>query len=185
MVMASYIALLRKDNNSDYGVEFPDLTGCISAGRTLEEARQMAAEALAAHVAFLREDRDEVPAPSPLDVIAKRSEIKGAVPFMVELKEPSDRAIRINITVPERVLHLIDEAAAPIGGNRSVFMVSAAEEKARILTQRNEAETSAWAKKHLAQNNPLRVAMPGKTGSYKVTRSGGGSILSKRGVKRV
>ena len=70
--MAGYIALLRKDKNSDYGVEFPDLPGCISAGSTLEEARQMAEDALAAHVAFLREEGDEVPAPSPLDVISRR-----------------------------------------------------------------------------------------------------------------
>jgi predicted RNase H-like HicB family nuclease len=84
--MASYIALLRKDDNSDYGVEFPDLPGCISAGGTLEEAHRMAEEALAAHVAFLREGGDDVLAPSPLDVIARQPEIKGAVCFMVELK---------------------------------------------------------------------------------------------------
>ena len=167
--MTSYIALLRKDRNSDYGVEFPDLPGCISAGGTLEEARQMAAEALAAHVAFLREDGDEVPAASPLDVIARRAEVKGAVPFMVELKEPSDKVVRINITVPERVLNLIDEAAAPMGGNRSSFMVSAAEEKARTLTQRNEQQFTAWGKAHLAR---------GKTAHYKVTRAG--TVLPKR-----
>lgn len=182
--MASYIALLRKDKNSDYGVEFPDLPGCVSAGSTLEEARQMAEEALAAHVAFLREDRDEVPAPSPLDVIARRSEIKGAVPFMVELKEPSDKAIRINITVPERVLHLIDKAAAPIGGNRSAFMVSAAEEKARILTQRNQEKLTDRARKHLTRDSHPRVQMTGKPGHFKITRSDGGPILSKRAIKK-
>jgi predicted RNase H-like HicB family nuclease len=175
MIMASYIALLRKDKNSDYGVEFPDLPGCISAGSTLEEARQMAEEALAAHVAFLREDGDDVPAPSPLDVIAKQPEIKGAVPFMVELKEPSDKAIRINITVPERVLHLIDEAAGPMGGNRSAFMVSAAEEKARMLTQHTAAETTAWAKAHLASGNAAR---------YRVTRTTGRPALMKRVAKK-
>ena len=181
--MASYIALLRKDKNSDYGVEFPDLPGCISAGSTLEEARQMAEEALAAHVAFLREDGDEVPAPSALDVIARQPKIKGAVPFMVDLKEPSDKAVRINITVPERVLNLIDEAAGPLGGNRSAFMVGAAEEKARMLTQLNEKESTAKA--HLAGSKPPRIAMTGKTGSYKVTRVDGGAILSKRAVKTV
>jgi predicted RNase H-like HicB family nuclease len=180
--MASYIALLRKDKNSDYGVEFPDLPGCISAGSTLEEARVMAQEALAAHVAFLREDGDEVPAPSALDVISRRPDVKGAVPFMVELKEPSDKTIRINITVPESVLQLIDEAAGPMGGNRSAFMVSAAEEKARMLTQHNEEQLTAWAKAHLAGKKPLRAEMP--AGSYKVTRSHGGRILAKRVAKK-
>jgi hypothetical protein len=33
--MTSYIALLRKDVDSDYGVEFPDFPGCVTAGTTL------------------------------------------------------------------------------------------------------------------------------------------------------
>ena len=40
--MASYVALIRKDPASDYGVDFPDFPGCVTAGRTLEEARRMA-----------------------------------------------------------------------------------------------------------------------------------------------
>ena len=110
--------------------------------------------------------------------------MKGAVPFMVELKEPSDKAIRINITVPERVLNLIDEAAGPLGGNRSAFMVGAAEEKARMLTQRSEKEFTAFAKAHLADSKPLRVAMPKKIGSYKVTRADSAAILSNRVMKK-
>ena len=54
--MANYIALMRKGEGSDYGVEFPDFPGCVTAGRTLDEARRMAAEALALHVEGLRED---------------------------------------------------------------------------------------------------------------------------------
>ena len=180
--MTSYIALLRKDKNSDYGVEFPDLPGCITAGSTLEEARQMAEEALAAHVAFLREDGDAVPAPAELDAIAKLPAIKGAVPFMVELKEPADKAIRINITVPERLLQLIDEAVAPIGGNRSAFMVSAAEEKARIVLQQRDAKTTAWAKAHLARGSNLRVQS--RTGQYRVSASDGGPALKAPARKR-
>ena len=35
-----YIAYLHKDKGSDYGVSFPDFPGCITAGKTLEEARK-------------------------------------------------------------------------------------------------------------------------------------------------
>ncbi|MEO7726131.1 MAG: type II toxin-antitoxin system HicB family antitoxin [Burkholderiales bacterium] len=83
--MASYIALLRKDKNSEYGVEFPDLPGCISAGSTLEEARLMAEEALAKHVTFLRQEGDKISAPSKLTAISKRAEIKDALSFTVDL----------------------------------------------------------------------------------------------------
>ena len=46
-----YIAYLHKDKDSDFGVSFPDFPGCVTAGRTLEEARQMAVEALTLHMA--------------------------------------------------------------------------------------------------------------------------------------
>jgi predicted RNase H-like HicB family nuclease len=41
-----YIAIIHKEPNSDFGVSFPDFAGCITAGRTLDEAKDMAAEAL-------------------------------------------------------------------------------------------------------------------------------------------
>jgi hypothetical protein len=36
--MAGYIALVHKDEGTSYGVSFPYLPGCISAGDTFEEA---------------------------------------------------------------------------------------------------------------------------------------------------
>lgn len=54
--MQSYVAYLRKEKGSDYGVEFPDVPGCVTAGHTLEEAKANAAEALAGHVAVLQEN---------------------------------------------------------------------------------------------------------------------------------
>ena len=45
-----YIAYLHKDRGSDYGVSFPDFPGCITAGRTLDEASRMAEDALALHI---------------------------------------------------------------------------------------------------------------------------------------
>ena len=41
-----YIAYLHKDKRSDYGVSFPDFPGCVTAGRSLEEARELAVERL-------------------------------------------------------------------------------------------------------------------------------------------
>ena len=52
-----YIAYLHKDSKSDFGVSFPDFPGCVSAGKTLEEARRMAEEALALHIEGLRTAR--------------------------------------------------------------------------------------------------------------------------------
>jgi predicted RNase H-like HicB family nuclease len=46
-----YIALVHKTPDSDYGVSFPDLPGCVTAGVDLEDARRMAGEVLALHLA--------------------------------------------------------------------------------------------------------------------------------------
>ena len=62
-----YIAYLHKDADSDFGVSFPDFPGCVTAGKTLEEARRMAGEALMLHIQGLVEDGQEIPDPSGLD----------------------------------------------------------------------------------------------------------------------
>jgi predicted RNase H-like HicB family nuclease len=61
--MPSYIALVHKDNGTSYGVSFPDVPGCISAGDTFEEAITNAAEALASHLAIMRADGEPIPVP--------------------------------------------------------------------------------------------------------------------------
>ena len=33
-----FVALIRKEDGSDYGVEFPDFPGCVTAGSDLDEA---------------------------------------------------------------------------------------------------------------------------------------------------
>jgi predicted RNase H-like HicB family nuclease len=83
-----YIAYLHKDRRSDFGVSFPDFPGCVTAGRTLEEARRMAAEALALHVAGMIEDGEVVPEPSNLDVLKNDPNLKGAVDVLVGIEPP-------------------------------------------------------------------------------------------------
>ncbi len=67
--MISFIAYIRKEEGSDYGVEFPDFPGCITVGRTVYEARAMAAEALAGHIAILESEGEPVPVPSTMEAL--------------------------------------------------------------------------------------------------------------------
>ncbi|MBM3536374.1 MAG: hypothetical protein FJX55_00890 [Alphaproteobacteria bacterium] len=46
----AYIALIHKERKNDFGVSFPDFPGCVTAGSTLQEAADMAAEALELHI---------------------------------------------------------------------------------------------------------------------------------------
>jgi len=56
-----YIAYLHKDPDSDFGVRFRDFPGCLTAGKTPEEARRMATEASAPHIEGFVEDGEQIP----------------------------------------------------------------------------------------------------------------------------
>jgi predicted RNase H-like HicB family nuclease len=127
--MERYSAIMRKTARSDFGVEFPDLPGCFSAGRTLEEARRMGAEALRLHLDGLAED-GRIPAPSSLDAIERRLKGKRGTDFfaVVEIEaEPAEtRVARINVTIDERLLREIDDEAEALGLSRSGFFAESA-----------------------------------------------------------
>jgi predicted RNase H-like HicB family nuclease len=120
-----YIAYLHKDKDSDYGVSFPDFPGCITAGSTLEEARRMAAEALAFHIQGMREDGEKIPPPSTLDDLRGDPAMKGAVAFLTEVSEPK-KTVRINITARESQIAEIDRRARGAGLTRSSYVVQKA-----------------------------------------------------------
>jgi predicted RNase H-like HicB family nuclease len=132
--MTAYIALLRKDPNSDYGVEFPDFPGCVTAGRTLEEARQMAVEALTLHIEGMLEDQEIIPAPSSLDASMEDAENRSAVAFLVEVATRPVKAMRINVMLPEDLVAAIDHTT----NNRSRFLVEAA--RAKLHSQTHTAD---------------------------------------------
>lgn len=125
--MANYIALIRKDPASDFGVEFPDFPGCVSAGRDLDEARRMAAEALALHIQGMREDGAPLPSPSSLDTIMNDPAHKDAVAFLVDSVGAPPRGMRLNVILPEDLVREIDRTTR----NRSRFLAEAAREKLR------------------------------------------------------
>ena len=60
-----YPALIHKEEHSDYGVSFPDFPGCITAGETLEEAYQMAEEALQVHIEGMQTEKLTAPPRPP------------------------------------------------------------------------------------------------------------------------
>ena len=81
--MSNCIALIHMDHDSDYGVSFPDLPGCITAGATLHEAREMAEEALAMHLDGLVEDGQLLPESSSLEDIMGDPENQEVVALLI------------------------------------------------------------------------------------------------------
>ena len=120
--MTAYIALLRKESDSDFGVDFPDFPGCVTAGRTLDEARCMATEALELHIHGMREDHEPIPEPASLDMIMSDPDNREAVAFLVEATVQPAKSVRINVMLPQDLLQAIDRATR----NRSRFLADAA-----------------------------------------------------------
>jgi predicted RNase H-like HicB family nuclease len=122
--MTAFVALLRKRPDSDYGVDFPDFAGCITAGETLDDARRMAAEAIQLHIEGMIEDGEPIPAPSSLDEIMADPHHNDAVAVLVDasVRRP---AVRINVSFPSDLLEAIDR----VTDNRSRFLAEAAREK--------------------------------------------------------
>jgi predicted RNase H-like HicB family nuclease len=88
-----YIAIIHKDPDSDFGVSFPDFPGCITAGRTLDEAKEMAREALRGHIALLREAGEPLPEPSTFDQVMSDPQFRDGTAFLVELEQPAADAM--------------------------------------------------------------------------------------------
>jgi predicted RNase H-like HicB family nuclease len=150
--MTEYIALIHKDADSDFGVSFPDLPGCITAGSTLEEAREMAAEALAFHIEGMEEDGDEVPAPSSLDQVMADPKNRDGVVMVVPA--PDSRSERINVMVPVRTLKRIDNYVKTEGYSRSGFLVAAAE---RVMSAKKVAPLEAKPAKRRPKPSPKKA----------------------------
>ena len=123
--MTIYIGLLRKDPDSDFGVDFPDFPGCITAGSTLEETRQMAAEALAFHIEGMLEENLPIPQPSPLDDVMADPDNAEAIPFPVAVPDRLTGAGQIELILRAADLEKLDALAAKRRTTRKALLAKA------------------------------------------------------------
>jgi predicted RNase H-like HicB family nuclease len=124
-----YPVVIHKDEQSDFGVSIPDIPGCYSAGSTYDEALTNAIEAIECHLEGLLMDNESLPVGTTIDRWINDEEFQGGVwAFIdIDLSQISGKAKRINITMPERVLSLIDLYAKNHSiKNRSSFLADAA-----------------------------------------------------------
>jgi predicted RNase H-like HicB family nuclease len=123
-----YPIVIQKDPDSDYGVTVPDIPGCFSAGETVEEALDMAKDAILCHLEGLLIDEEEIPSPSPIEKHWDDPDFKDGRFMLVEIdpSEISGEMKRINFTIPARILARLDQYVAIHGGNRSAILTEAA-----------------------------------------------------------
>jgi len=108
-----------------WGGMFPDLPGCFTAADTLHALPAAAQEAVCAHYGF---DDEPLPAPSAPEQWFQHPDYQGGVWMLVEI-DPArvrPRAVRLNISLPETLVQVIDREARLRGQSRSAFLASVA-----------------------------------------------------------
>lgn len=122
------IAIEPGDEETAFGVVVPDLPGCFSAGDSLEEAIENSKEAIAGWIEITLDEGGKIPTPKKLSDHLKNAEFAGWLWAVVEIDGAllDDKAERVNISLPRRILARIDRYAAAHGESRSGFLVNAA-----------------------------------------------------------
>ena len=126
--MSNYIAVVHKDSSSEYGVSFPDFPGCITGGKSIDSVKDLSNEALSGHIQTMREFGEKIPNPTKLDdIIADQDYLDAIAFFVVSAPDVKSKTVRVNITLPEDILHQIDVTAKKRGMSRSSFLTHAAQ----------------------------------------------------------
>lgn len=125
-----YPVVIHKDPDSDYGVTVPDLPGCFSAGETMDAALEQAVEAIELHIASLLGDEEPIPPPHTVESHKNDPNFADGVWAIVsvDITKISGKAQRVNITIPERILAMVDAYAIKNGKTRSGLIAEAAVE---------------------------------------------------------
>ncbi len=98
-----YPAVFHPEEVGGYSVTFPDLLGCVTEGDTLQEAIDMATDALGLYLYSLEEDHEEVPAASnPADIKPAGRDFVSLVEYdrVAYLKRTDSRAVKKTLTIP-------------------------------------------------------------------------------------
>jgi predicted RNase H-like HicB family nuclease len=113
------------DKKHAHGVVFPDFPGCFSAADHWEDLPAMIQEAVEAHFGG---ESELIPKPTPIEKLVKNPEYTGGVWMLVniDLSKVNTKSIRLNVSLPENLVHKIDEAATAMHMTRSGFLASAA-----------------------------------------------------------
>ena len=93
-----YPAIFHEEDG--YWVEFPDLTGCVTEGNTIEEAMAMAQEALGLWLVSQMEMGNKLPAPSDIADIHADDGIVTYVSTDVDAYRRDTKAVKKMLSIP-------------------------------------------------------------------------------------
>lgn len=131
-----YTALITTDAGG-YGFTVPDIPGFTAHADTddIEKAAAIARRVLANHLALLLDSGEELPQSRNLkelqrDTLLKEDFEDAEAIMLLPALVPAGRTKRVNVTIDENTLDLIDQSAADRKLTRSAFIAEAARQMA-------------------------------------------------------
>lgn len=126
-----YYGILEKEPGTLWGVWFPDLPGCVTAGETADEATEKAISAVREYL-----EGTEPPYASEAEALMADPDVieargRGGILIRVPHLPNEAATVRVNVTLERGTLAAIDAAASARGMTRSAFLANAALEKVR------------------------------------------------------
>ncbi len=114
------------DDTHAHGVTIPDFPGCFAAADTWDVLPKAVQEAIELYC----EDEDmTMPIPTSLDQLVSDPDYVDGIWLMVDidLSQINPRSIRLNISLPESLVHRIDREAKARHMSRSAFLAMSAQ----------------------------------------------------------
>jgi len=93
---------------TNFGIHFHDLPGCVAVGDTLDEAMHLAKDGLALHLWGMEHDGEEIPTPTPL---CKIPLAKNETLYLIDVDMSNVRSQMDNYA--EKKPHWINSEAPP------------------------------------------------------------------------
>lgn len=119
-----YPALFHKAEEGGFWITFPDLPECMTQGDNMEDAYEMASDALGLAIVSRQENQEELPVPSEPYAISQEPDFFCVViefDLLSYQKKHNSRAIKKTLTIPE----WLNEAAVSMNINFSQVLQDA------------------------------------------------------------
>lgn len=124
-----YPAVFHKEDDG-FWVSFPDFPECLTEGDNMDQAYEMAFEALGLAITSRKEEGEEIPAPSSIDAVDPADGILTVINFdmMEYLRKHNSKAVKKTLSIPE----WLNEEALRLGLNFSQVLQEALMQKIGI-----------------------------------------------------
>lgn len=125
-----YPAIFHKAEEGGFWISFPDIPECLTEGDDMQQAYEMAVEALGLALVNRKEEKEEIPVPSEIDRIQEEDGTLVIVEFDMQeyLRKHNSKAVKKTLSIPE----WLNEEATAMGVNFSQVLQEALMNKLNI-----------------------------------------------------